>query len=704
MRSSISAASASLLLLLCSCAGGLGDDADGGNKTPLSKLSLKAFAEDCEDFLAYAADALTEQYLTSYRCFGDGPCPMFAVDAEATSGGAGGAPAVRTPDRVSGTNTQEAGVDEADIVKADSDGRIYVLAGRSFVSLAAFPPAGLGSREPSTLDLSAVDASFYGQDFFLDEQRERAVILGSRYDDGGGEAVAVIVDVSDPEDLVELARLSVDGYGYNARRVGQRVHRISSYYVSPPSWFYDDADDQLQVRRSAYHEALARGDEAQAEEIKATVRTAIGERVATAGAEAFVPRLRYAATGQAPVESTLACNAISHPEVTTGLGLVLVDSFDTDGTDRALAGIINNAHIVYASSGNLYLAQSSWGWWFDREQAEETAVYRLALAASGPAVYRALGKVDGSLQGGYSLSEYEGHLRVATTERRRDGDTFTPYNHVTILRADQAGEMPRAGALRDLAPGETIQGVRYDGPRGYLVTFRNIDPLFALDLADAANPKVKDELKIPGFSSYLMPLGTAHLLTIGRAGNDTALNGKVGIQLFDVADISDIAQLAVIEPAAGDNGYSWSVAGYDPHAFAYFPDSADAATPGTLSIPLQAWSQDDWRQSFSGFLVVRVDPAAAQPLRELGRISHAQFAAAGGLCAGGTGNGPCRDAIHFTDPRRSVFMQDGGGTYLYTLSSMGLIASDAGQPAIQLGARSLPREWVCCQVEPADGG
>jgi hypothetical protein len=328
-------------------------------------------------------------------------------------------------------------------------------------------------------------------------------------------------------------------------------------------------------------------------------------------------------------------------------------------------------------------------------------LYRLSLPATGSARYQSLGKVDGSLRDAYSLSEYQGHLRVATTERGA-GATTEPRNHVTVLRADQIGDMEQTGVLRNLAPGETIQGVRFDGPRGYVVTFRNIDPLFALDLADPTQPVVRDELKIPGFSSYLMPLGQQYLLTIGRAGTDEALNGKVGIQLFDVADAANIFQLAVIEPAAGPGSYSWSAAGYNPHAFAYFPDSADAATPGTLSIPLQAYSQNDWLQSFSGFLVVRVNPAADQPLMELGRISHQQFATSG-YCAG-SGDVPCRDAIYFNDPRRSVFMQDAFGTYLYTLSSMGVIASDALAPGTQLGSRPLPYEWVCCYAQPADGG
>ncbi|MDP9141354.1 MAG: beta-propeller domain-containing protein, partial [Pseudomonadota bacterium] len=316
--------------------------------------------------------------------------------------------------------------------------------------------------------------------------------------------------------------------------------------------------------------------------------------------------------------------------------------------------------------------------------------------------YRALGKVDGSVNTSYQLSEYEGALRVSSTERRTTEDTSTTFNHVTVLDATSTGTMTKLGSVDDLAEGETIQGTRFIGPRGYVVTFRQIDPLFAIDLSNPAAPVVTDELKIPGFSSYLMPLGNDTLLTIGRSGTDEGLTGGVAVQLFDVSDMSNIRQIAVNEVDAGDSGYSYSAAEYDPHAFSYFSDSANAALPGTLSIPIYtsgAYDESGGSNSFSGFLVLRVDTGATAPLTELGRIDHGllvdqsgdcQAPPPGGFVGGDVAVPECYFYQYSADPLRSVFLQDDAGRYLLTISSAGVIASDAAQPATSFGSQAWP--------------
>lgn len=703
----------SLLLvgtLLSACGGGGSSpdpDPTDTRRTPTEKLALKTFAADCSDFLTYAADALTEQYLTTAYCFAEGPCPVFAAadggvpppmatPAPGTPSDAGGESA--GPGRVSGTNTQEAGVDEADIVKADADGRLYILSGRQLQILAAFPPAGLEQRELTTLDLGAGDGNFYASDFFLDETAKRLVVLGSTYAISRGQSVAVIVDITDPAAPVETGRVSVDGWPLQSRRIEDRVHRVTRFDVPTPAWF-SEPNDELVALRDQYQSAQANGDSEQAAQIKAQINGRIRDRVVAAGAADFLPHRRVQNAAGA-TDQPLACNAISHPDVTTALGLAVIDSFDTDGSDQAASAIVNNAYLVYASAANLYLVQSSFGWWWNPEQIEETAIYRLALSDTGAAAYQAVGKIDGSVGNSYQLSEFEGHLRIASTERRIENDTFTSLNHVTVLDAQDTGEMSRTGELRDLAPGETIQSTRFVGPRGFLVSFLRTDPLFALDLSDPTDPKVASELVLPGFSSYLLPLGEDFLLAIGREGNnDGTLTGNLAVQLFDVGDLANISQIGgPLTPSGAGNGYSYSAAEYDPHAFTYFPDSEGAPVPGTLSIPLQRWSESGG--SFTGFQVVRVDPAnAASPLTELALIDHQSLIdeddpsyhcppSDSGILA------PCY--IYAADPRRSVFMADDNGRYLFTVSSVGVIASDAAQPQVELGRRKLPYDPPCC--------
>jgi hypothetical protein len=694
-------------LLLAGCGGGGGATTDpgpgpGSRETPTEKLALKSFRADCSDFLDYAADALTEQFLAGFYCLGIGPCPVFVARPEPTpaptpaatpapgTGASPGGEDFSGPDRVSGTNVQEQGVDEADIVKVDAQGRLYILSGRRLLILDAFPPQGLAQRPLASLDLAADDSSFYAADFFLDEAADLIVALGSRYGGTGAQSVAVIVDIADPAAPQILRRVSVDGSLLQARRVGARVHRVSRFDVPVPAWFYGD-DPSLSALRDDYFRARDRGDRTEAARLKDAVRSRIGTLVTDAGAVVFLPRSGVDADAR-PV----ACDAIARPDVTTGLGLALIDSFDVDGSDHAVSGIVNNAYVIYVSTENLYLVQSSFGWFFDPQQTEETVIYRLALPESGAPLYRGLAKLDGTVNNSYQLSEFEGSLRVAATARRvLANGSSEPVSGVSVFDAQASGVMPLRGAVRDLAPGETVQGVRFIGERGFVVTFEQIDPLFAIDLSDPTTPRVVSELKIPGFSSYLMPLGDDYLLTIGRAGTDEQLTGGVAVQLFDVANLAEVRQLAVFEPQAGPRQYSYSVAEYDPRAFGYFSDDPQSPVPGTLSIPLQTYGETD-AERFTGFLVVRVDPAASSPLVELGRIDHRALIDTQTFCGGGA---PCRDAVYAAEPRRSVFMQDASGRYLYTVSLVGLMASDAAQPSTTYGSRELPYDPPCCFFE-----
>ena len=677
---------AASLVQLAAC-GGAGGPTAAANpatkvKTPGENLRPKSFKADCTDFLSYTADALTEQYLTPQIYYLGGPTPVASPSAPAT-GNSG------TPDRVSETNVQEAGVDEADLVKADASGRFYILRDQELLVMKAYPASGMGSAAITRVPLvSSSGGSLYAQDFFLDEANRRLVVLATGYEGSSGTAVSLVFDLANPDAPVERIRLSVSGYGLEARRIGARVHRVSRFDLPTPPWVYD-SNDSLQKKREDYNAARSRNDSTAASRIKGEIRSEIGTRVQRQGAASFLP-LVASRTSAGETSRTLGCDSLMRPDVTTATGLALVESFNTDGSARAVSGLVNNAFLVYASAQNLYLAQTSGGWFFAPNQADETVIYRLALSATGAAAYQGLAKVDGAVPGRYALSEYQGHLRVASNEFRSDANGNNRYTHLSIFKADAASDMAATGAVRDLAPGESLRGTRFVGPRGYLVTFRQVDPLFAFDLANPAAPQLKSALKIPGFSSYLQPLGDNYLLTVGRAGDEQQLNGQLAVQLFDVRDLAKVQLVSSFSPHVGGNSYSYSAAEYDPHAFSYFPDRADAAAPGTLSLPVQSYS-DQSGQNFSGFLVLRVNPTAAAPLTELGRIDHQGFADTRTYC-GGSGSGstpPCASSVYASDPRRSVFVQDASGTALFSISTLGIKASDATAPSRELGSRQF---------------
>jgi hypothetical protein len=710
-------------ILVAACGGG-GDDGGPADPpiqrttvpTPKDKLALSYFSEadDCAEFRSYAADGLTEQYLQPfYQCLAIGtdfaPCPLELTpptDVAAPGEAAGGND---SPGRVSQTNTQEQGVDEADIVKADSAGNLYILAGKTLFVVDAFPADGLADRPLASLDLSNGNSNFYASDFFLDEATKRLVVLAQSYGAQAGAVVNVIVDITNPAQPAEVKRIALDGYSLEARRIGPRVHHVSRFDVPLPAWFHD-AGDPLHENRVAYNNARSEGDEEEMAAIKAATRAEIGERIDVAGADSLLPRLR-----DGNVDTVLGCGDVARPDVPAGLGLAVIDSFNTNGSGRAVSAAINNGWMVYASANNIYLAQSSFGWRFDALQSEESAIWRFTLSNSGAAAYQGVGKVPGTLGGPYAMSEHEGHLRVATTETRftstPDAETVTSYNQLRVLRANVPNaDLDVVGAVSDFAPGERIQGVRFLGERGFVVTFRNIDPLFAFDLSNPALPTIESALHIPGFSSYLAPLGDDYLLTVGREGTeDGVLTGRMKIALYDVSNLANVQEVATLVP--GDqptNSYSYSAAEYDPHAFTFFPDDPQAPAVGTLAIPLQSYGEFPEEQ-FAGFVVVGVD-GPGNSLVERGRVNHASLATER-FCGDESPEGDfCSPAIYSADPRRAVFMEDGDAIDLFTISLVGIVASNAAAPDETLGTKLLPFDPppfdYCCAgggggVEPA---
>jgi hypothetical protein len=133
------------------------------------------------------------------------------------------------------------------------------------------------------------------------------------------------------------------------------------------------------------------------------------------------------------------------------------------------------------------------------------------------------------------------------------------------------------GAVEGLGKGERIYSVRFVGPVGYVVTFRQTDPLYTVDLRNPAKPVVRGELKIPGYSAYLHPVGDTRLIGIGQDATDGGQVLGTQVSLFDVADLDDPTRVAKYTLAG-----AYSEAEVDPHAFLYWPRT------GLLVVPLES--------------------------------------------------------------------------------------------------------------------
>ena len=238
-----------------------------------------------------------------------------------------------------------------------------------------------------------------------------------------------------------------------------------------------------------------------------------------------------------------------------------------------------------------------------------------------------------------------------------DPEPMVSHVFVLGLNANQT-EYEVVGHVGGIAEDEQIWSARFVDDKAYLVTFRNIDPLWTIDLSEPTNPSVIGELKVPGVSTYIHPVGDNHLLTIGIAGDEDGLEwGVTQISLFDVSDFSNpiLASSLRVTPAPEDeyDWYSYSEATYEHKAFQYW--EAD----GLLAIPMstQRYSYSSGYEYISKLMLINAKPG--ENLTIYNEVNHSSF----------------YNSSYWwdnSDVRRSIFM--GGGDYIYAISEKGVTA------------------------------
>jgi hypothetical protein len=673
---------------LSGCGKGNNQDKPGPQPATLAALRLNAL-ENCDAYLAYVTDSLVENYRP--RDWGNpvrvqGEDGVVGTDPAPAAPATGDAASSSSPTHVTGTNNQEAGVDEPDIVKTDANGILYIARGEKLRIVAGHPPEQLN-------ELATLDAGGAVYDLFLDETNRRAVLFAAHYDQivpsspaAASDAITMpsyymrvqyvvsFVDVADPAQPQLTARWTLDGYPLDARRVGARIHFVLSDPIELPAKLANDAE--FWKLYGAYYNATT---EAAAAAIEAQIVAAIRAAVAEAGAAEMLPNVTVESNGVSTTGPIVGCGGVRAPQVLTYPNLLTVASFGTDGENLSASAILAHGAEVYASPDNLYITHTSDGWFNSDDYKPQTAIHKFGVADNAPR-YVATGLVDGWAGNSFNLSEYQGNLRVATNTTTWSKGTTTSSNDLFVLRDNGDGELVQRGAVRGFGANESMFGVRFLGARGFVVTFRRIDPLFAFDLSDPDAPRLAGELEIPGFSEYLHPLGDNHLLTIGR----DALTRGVQLQIFDVSDLAKPALVHKYAPALPGAGYSYSQAEYDHHAFTF--DDVN----NVLAIPLAYYSYGA-NSYFNGIAAFDVDVAAG--ISEIVRVDHGDLANASycGITDGVAA--PCgHDFWYQAYPRRSVIMTADSGVTLYTISDAGVKATGLAPPNDTLGKVVFPVE------------
>ena len=294
---------------------------------------------------------------------------------------------------------------------------------------------------------------------------------------------------------------------------------------------------------------------------------------------------------------------------------LLVGAFDiTSDTPCIPDTILGSGDTIYMNAENLYIARQNWLSDSESSGKVTTDIYRFS-ANEASLNYTGSGSVDGYIINQYSMDEYNGFFRIATTSTDSD---WNESNNVFILDSS----LNIVGSITDMAPGETIQSVRFDGDTGYVITFEQIDPLFVLDLSTPENPSVLGELKIPGFSEYLHPFGDNLLLGIGRHtselysrdeyGNETieGITDKgLKISIFDVNDPSTPTEISKI--VLGSDWNTYSEVSYNPRSL------MTDFEKGIIGVPV--CSYDDYTNGeFYGYVLLQIDSDGIESLANLG--------------------------------------------------------------------------------------
>ena len=503
---------------------GLSDSAAGAPSDSGVEESLIASAESYDEIYKYI-QAEREQSETDAGIFSRfGILEESASTADSAASGSAlnsgsAAFAGDSGNSYSDTNVREEGVGEADIVKTDGSS-LYI------VNSQAVEIVGIESAEMEELAEIRMADDCYIKELYV--QDDSLVIMYTRtepsvdedgyYNNYRDYTNALVYDISDRTNPVKVGNISQSGY-YNTMRVRDG-------YVYVISNFYADA-------------AAPRADTA-----------------------AYIPEVQG---------STMEASDIYMPQRQMGNQYTVITSFSLEDPSEKTdsKAVFGSSGMCYVSTENIYVTEG----WYGQDDAEvtQTSIRKVAYK-EGILQGEAQTKVDGTLNDSFSIDEYNGYLRLVTTvspvssgdggiARFFSGDTGgrqqEDSNSLYVL--DENLEI--AGEIHDLAKDESVYSARFMGDVGYFVTFKQVDPLFSVDLSDPSAPEIIGKLKIPGFSEYLHPYGDGQLLGIGMdVDEESVTTDGVKISMFDISNPADVNEEEnyVLEDLYGtDVGYNY---------------------------------------------------------------------------------------------------------------------------------------------------
>lgn len=453
--------------------------------------SEQSFVDKLEGFVTVDKDAVVEEYEYVEDIAVGGSANKGSVatninaQKETTDDGAG---AENTTNTHSETTTQVEGVSEADIVKTDGEYIYYLNPEKGVLRIIK---AGKSPKLMSYTTVISADFSNVGEMFLVGK---KIVILGTNYTSEKCKTVVKIYSVEKPEKPEVLYNCEQSGTYNNSRMIGDKLYLISDYSLNT-------------------------------------------QKIEADNPETYVPSIvcgNY--SGAVKAETVTVNDVCSRPEYTVICGYSV-----TSGKLLSSRSLLGGIETLYCSTQNIIIA--------GYVKNDVTAISRYAIN-DGQIELKCTTEIKGTLLNQFSIDEYKGNFRFVTTINnaiKRKSSNGYVYEEIVTNNALFVlnDKLKQIGAIENIAPDERVYSVRFMGDTAYFVTFRQVDPLFSVDLSDPEKPKIIGALKIPGFSNYLFPYGEGKLLGIGQDADErTGKTGNVKLSMFDISDPANVTESA----------------------------------------------------------------------------------------------------------------------------------------------------------------
>ena len=425
-------------------------------------------------------------------------------------------------DDYSKTNIQVENVDEADIVKTNGKYIFYVVSNKIVIV----------DIQNKTKMEKVAEITFENDDFKPSElyiYKDKIIVIGNESGYSTSKSIvretlnsiykkgiyrqnttAIVYDISYVKEPEEERRVKIEGRYVSSRMIDGNIYFVANKSISGYDIVKHNVED---LDENAYKPA-------------------------------------YTDTAVSTREKLVDFDKVYYFDNIETLNYLNLGGFNVNNEKEADVEVLMGAgDTIFCSTENLYVAKARNVYDADTRMnfGKDTKILKFSLN-NGNIEFKAEADIEGGINNQFSMDEQNGYFRIATTVGKTYNMDNSTSNSLYIL--DE--KLNEVGRLDGIAKGEKIYSVRYAGDRAYVVTFKEIDPLFVIDLSNVRNPKILGELKIPGYSTYLHPYDETHVIGFGydtkpNSSNTGVVNDGIKMSMFDITDFNNPKEMFTVK-------------------------------------------------------------------------------------------------------------------------------------------------------------